>query len=434
MFRVMGRAVLAGALGVVGVVGASVPAAVAAPAVAAGETCQGRPATIVGAPGETVRGTDGDDVIVSAGAYGVEAGDGDDVICTTDTVFGGDNGPDVYVLAGPGDDVVDRSGDPDPTARSAIHLDGADDFLGAAGSDWVSDDHPSDGRILTGAGDDHVELYAGVDPHLELDGGDGQDELWVTAEVPGLWTLDTTTSEPPDSARTVTGTSTEIVSFMAFRDADVPQTRVRFTGGAGDDVVRVSPSRMVRGVDMGAGDDRLVLNGGFWTRPDAHATEPLDGGPGTDTIDVSAWQGQHVRVDLADDRLDYRFDNTGAPQNRIPAFENAHVLAGSTRVSGDSGPNDIKWNGCPGVARGRGGDDILRFVGSPIIPRACRSGPPHTAMRGGAGDDQLFGSRRWDDRLVGGAGVDSAKGRGGHDTCQAETTVGCEVVLRRSHR
>jgi Ca2+-binding RTX toxin-like protein len=209
---------------------------------------------------------------------------------------------------------------------------------------------------------------------------------------------------------------------------------VRFTGGVADEIVSVSPSRMVRGVDMGAGDDELWLNGGFGTRTNAHATEPLDGGAGTDTIDVRAWQGQHVRVDLADDRLDYRFDNAGPPQNRIPAFENAHVLAESTRVSGDSGPNVISWNGCPGVARGRGGDDILRFVGSPIVWRSCRSGPQHPAMYGGAGDDELLGSKRWDDRLVGGAGVDSANGRGGHDTCQAETTVECEVVLRQSDR
>jgi hypothetical protein len=223
MFRVVGRLVLAGALSVVGV---SVPAAVAAPAVAVGETCQGRPATIVGAPGETVEGTDGDDVIVSAGASGVEAGDGNDVICTTNSVFGGDFGPDVYVLAGPGDDVVDRSGDPDPTVRGSTHLGhGDDEFLGAAGVDWVFVDRPSAGRILTGAGDDHIELTTVINPHLELDGGDGRDGLDVQAGVPGLWALDMTTNGPPDSARTVTGTGMEAIDFGALRDATSPGRR-----------------------------------------------------------------------------------------------------------------------------------------------------------------------------------------------------------------
>ena len=55
------------------------------PATAAGETCQGVPATIVGTPGGQVLGTPGDDVIVTNGARRVDGEAGDDLICTTGT-------------------------------------------------------------------------------------------------------------------------------------------------------------------------------------------------------------------------------------------------------------------------------------------------------------------------------------------------------------
>lgn len=52
------------------------------PVQAVGERCRGQAATIVGQPGETVTGSDGDDVIVTNGEHDVDAGDGDDSVIT----------------------------------------------------------------------------------------------------------------------------------------------------------------------------------------------------------------------------------------------------------------------------------------------------------------------------------------------------------------
>jgi hypothetical protein len=52
-------------------------------ATAAGETCQGQAATIVGTPGAQIVGTEGADVIVTNGKTRVDALGGDDLVCAT---------------------------------------------------------------------------------------------------------------------------------------------------------------------------------------------------------------------------------------------------------------------------------------------------------------------------------------------------------------
>ena len=115
-----------------------------ASATAAGETCQGRPATIVGT-GPDVVGTPGDDVIVSGTSMFVDAGAGNDLICLT--------GPNyVHTDAGPGDDVVDASVTTAVNPETSTSTDlgtGRDRFLGSpindgVFSDGVDDEVPTD--------------------------------------------------------------------------------------------------------------------------------------------------------------------------------------------------------------------------------------------------------------------------------------------------
>ena len=72
---------------------------------AAGETCQGQPATIVGTfLQQDLTGTEGPDVVVTNGATVVKTLGGDDLVCVTDEP-GRRLG--VRLDTGPGDDVVD---------------------------------------------------------------------------------------------------------------------------------------------------------------------------------------------------------------------------------------------------------------------------------------------------------------------------------------
>jgi len=115
---------------------------------AAGETCEGVAATIVGTPDTRVAGTPGDDVILSNGAFSVEAGEGDDLICVS--AAADPRGHNTDVDAGPGDDVVVVVAASDECLRSRMRASGgagddritgtinADVLRGGAGNDWLT--------------------------------------------------------------------------------------------------------------------------------------------------------------------------------------------------------------------------------------------------------------------------------------------------------
>jgi Ca2+-binding RTX toxin-like protein len=111
-----------------------------APAYAAGETCLGRPATVIGTPGQSVlTGTEGDDVVVTNGASDVRALGGDDWVCVRDV--------------------------PDAPARTiAIDTGDGDDALLVERVDWLGASRSS---YVGGPGSDLLALWAG--DHLDLD-------------------------------------------------------------------------------------------------------------------------------------------------------------------------------------------------------------------------------------------------------------------------
>lgn len=137
---------------------------------AVGETCQGKPATIVGT-GPGVVGTPGDDVIVSGSSTGVIADAGNDLICVSGPNF-------VQILAGSGDDVVDASGTTatNPETETLTDLGtGRDRFLGSPFLDTVYSDGTDD-HVSTGLGRDHVWITITAMPTGVLgsyDGGGG---------------------------------------------------------------------------------------------------------------------------------------------------------------------------------------------------------------------------------------------------------------------
>ena len=119
---------------------------------AAGETCRGEAATIVGSPGnpallgsDGVTGTEGRDVVVTNGAFKVSTLGGDDVICVT--AGGASSVKRVLLDAGAGDDVVDGTTAPDWIVQAELG-EGADRFEGGDAGNFVrgaySDAAPAD--------------------------------------------------------------------------------------------------------------------------------------------------------------------------------------------------------------------------------------------------------------------------------------------------
>ena len=164
-------------------------ATAAPPASAAARTCQGRPATVVGVPdADKVKGTPGDDVIVTNGAFEVLAGDGDDLVCATVNPRDRDQGTS-NIRAGRGDDlIIGHDG------GVWVELgEGADIFSGGAGQDSVvsgriaTDDQGTadivdvdHDVISTGVGGDLVGVgQPGVAVSDVVDLGPGEDELYL---------------------------------------------------------------------------------------------------------------------------------------------------------------------------------------------------------------------------------------------------------------
>ena len=108
---------------------------------AAGETCRGEAATIVGTPAnpallgsDGVTGTEGRDVVVTNGAFKVSTLGGDDVICVT--AGGASSVKRVMIDSGAGDDVVDGTTAPDWIVQAELG-EGADRFEGGDAGNFV---------------------------------------------------------------------------------------------------------------------------------------------------------------------------------------------------------------------------------------------------------------------------------------------------------
>ncbi|WP_232680777.1 hypothetical protein [Nocardioides sp. R-C-SC26] len=179
----------------------------------AAPTCQGERATLVGSPAQrTVKGTRGDDVVITNGSTRVITLSGDDLICVV-----GNDAVKTLVRAGRGDDSVVVTG----SGAGTYHLNqGADRFTGGSGPELVVTDAdvtderdvvatgggadvvrtgvwqaPSNDRIALGPGNDVLELVMprqgeGAQPFR---GGPGQDRIVMGAaryQAPGAWTVD----------------------------------------------------------------------------------------------------------------------------------------------------------------------------------------------------------------------------------------------------
>lgn len=424
------------------VVLAMVVTALAAPAAhAAPETCHGQPATVVGTPHGSATGTPGDDVIVSNGADDVTGGAGDDTICVTAVI----DGQAVDVDAGPGDDLVDTTGGDSGGGylefMRIVLGSGADELIGGAAVDTVYTgsaygvDTATD-RVDTGGGDDDVYTgQAGEPDDDDVDLGEGSGGIWVASERPtgvlrsaaqSAWaTIDVPPFGPgdwviDDAAGTATRDGVMFISWenLAMRNVKgLPGSRLRYVGTAGDDITNIGGGD-VTGVDLGAGDDRVVI------RPVGRLRGVVRGGPGTDEVTVTA---SRVRADLRGGVLSTRAGHADATITQVEDF--SAQAARFATVHGTPGPNRLWVNGCRSLVRAGGGNDEVGSTTSRGPYSQCRHVPRRNIdvrLFGGPGDDRLWGGAV-PDHLFGGPGYDTADGGGSRDVCRAEHRIDCEA-------
>ena len=396
---------------------------------AVGESCDGRPATIMAVAGRVTRGTEGDDVIVgSDGRDVVRALGGDDVVCGLggpdtlyggsgdDRLFGGLSGRDengTYladrVVPGPGDDLVDVGLDPE-----ALTTGPEDNGLGFDPISW--EDSPSG---VT------VDLVAGTAV------GEGTDTIVLQPAIGIVGS---------EHADTVTGTEGEDLVESGPGD-DVVVTaggNDAVSGGSGDDVVDTGDGDdyvfVGRGADlvtMGAGNDDIVT-GRTGALPRVRTGSGRDSVVTSSAVDLRSGSGNDD-LQMIVRRDPDPFDIAGGP-GRDEVWVITRAL-GDVPVTWDNGRGRVR-SGATLLGRTSGYerltlDDGVRwtFRGSAADEHVRAAyGASAVLLLGRGGDDVLVGTAD-DDVLDGGPGNDFLRGDGGRDTCRAgEKVRQCELV------
>ena len=423
---------------------------------AAGETCRGEAATIVGFPGnpallgsDGITGTEGRDVVVTNGAFKVSTLGGDDVICVT--AGGASSVKRVMIDAGAGDDIVDGTTAPDWGVQAELgagadrfeggdagnsvggaYLDAApadtgkadtekDVFIGGDGSDGVQSGalgHPNPDVIALGAGNDSI-FYGGVTAGGSIDGGAGVDEFFPsTHHRSGETVIDNEVGRLLIDQQVVATWSGLETFWTSTRGGD----DLVFVGTAADETVYAEVSGRVRAT-FGAGDDSFLADQA------PRAGSVIDGGDGRDLFYVTSEAGL-LDLDLRRGKL---VADAGSPYTTSATnFEDASLFARRVVLGGTDGRNDLSFSACDANLRGRGGaDTIARYYDSlfesvfcPRFPKAhLDGGSGRDDLKGTVGRDVLLGGRGRDlldgglgaDRLIGGSGPDELRGANGND-------------------
>jgi Ca2+-binding RTX toxin-like protein len=422
-------------------VGVLSPVALTLPADAVGETCNGLAATMVGTPGSTVTGSDGADVIVSDGAARVDGKGGDDVICTTGSVQTPSEFRWVIVQAGPGNDLIDRRGDPNPLAHGALYGDAGQDIIyGSPAGEYVGvgdgeadhvetfggDDQVVESFVLgqpedpdtvdLGPGDDDFTAFYPFAAGLSVTGGDGEDRMGLELSQGGSWVVDA------GAGRLEHGTGAAF-SFGGFESYSVDvwikgqreAGNVTFLGTGAGEQFSTNARRMT--VKTAGGDDTVGLS-------DANQLVAVAAGPGRDTVSVAGSDLGHLTVDLQHGRVRGSSGSEPTFSGSVRNVEDAEVFGGDVVVRGTRAGNSLTVTSCLGavVDAGSGNDEVT------VVRTGRTRCHPGRAPRayGGAGDDTLTGSDVAD-LLDGGRGHDQADGGDGRDSCvSVEARLSCE--------
>ena len=419
----------------------------APPTYAAGETCQGRPATIVGVPLQVgLTGTEGDDVVVTNGAVTVDTLGGNDLVCVTDSgTYAG-----TRMDTGAGDDQVDASGTRGRV--EAILGAGADVYSGSPARDQVSTGPghgkpdtekdtvvSSSGGSPTSEGDQVTSGTVGVpNPDDVRLTGLGNSVYWsgpmaagARLEVgpaselsPGLGTGDVVIDAAAgtlteDGATTLRWTG-EFVRF-ALSGVVAPRS-LDLAGSERDEYVYTSfregdgPQRF----DLAGGDDTLLSPDGMGGDGSAYV-----GGAGDDDIDL--WGGKRLAVDLG--KRDW---GSRVGEGRFAGWEQTRVGADRLELRGTKRDDHLRFYACTATVRGRGGNDTLESyrTGDDYYLLSCDDArTSDITVRGDGGRDTIKGSRG-KDLLVGGPGHDTINGNANRDRCSGEKLRSCEIRLR----
>jgi Ca2+-binding RTX toxin-like protein len=387
---------------------------------AAGETCHGQAATIVGTPGGQIVGTEGADVIVTNGATQVDALGGDDVVCAT-------GGNDMIVVLGAGADTFDDSSGGQSWIYAGAIV-GREDVV-------LPDTTDTEADVIRAASAIVISGMAGQSNADIIDLGSGE-VVWSGIQTaPGALSVGTGAVLGVRSANgdvtmyakgTVTGDDTALTWTGQFDRLVFTTTAERgmftFRGTSGTEHVKVNaPTTYDRNIALRSGKDSYESNslGGKATR--------IKGDGGRNQLLLNLGSHGRVRADLSRSRV--TATKAGVEDSiRVRGFDDLILSAKRADVIGTNRANEIEVIACRTTIKGKKGRDELYVssdyngLGTWVTPRCAKS---KAAIYGNRGNDTITGSIG-NDRLIGGPGKDSVSGRlGGRDVCQGEKIRNC---------
>ncbi|WP_299926920.1 hypothetical protein [uncultured Nocardioides sp.] len=413
---------------------------------AAGETCHGQPATIVGSYLQRdLVGTPGADVVVTNGAVQLDTRGGDDLVCVTESAG---RYPELDLVTGPGDDVVDASTSRGPMAATLGA--GSDTYTGSArGGDWVVageagvDTEPD--TIHTGAGE---LVDAVVSGSKGAPNGDvivveqaGSTVYWsgpMTADARLDATAGPGSTLVPDlgtghavvdaTAGTLTKDGFVALRWTGFDDFGFSGQQAprafRFDGSDRDESIYISFSDPGRQrFFLGGGDDTLLSPDGGGGSKSWYV-----GGDGDDHVDL--WAGRRLSLDMASGKMRMR-QGGKTVKGRFVEFETSRLGAKELQLRGTKKADEIRFYACQATVRGRAGKDDIASArtGEDGYLLDCDARKSRIRIYGDGGRDTLGGSRGRD-LLVGGKGRDTVTGKANRDRCSGEKLKSCEIKLR----
>ncbi|MBL0748460.1 hypothetical protein [Nocardioides baculatus] len=398
-------------------------------ATAAGETCEGQAATIVGTPGGQVTGTEGADVIVTNDATRVDALGGDDLVCATGerSSYDSATGTSTFVPAvlGAGADTFIPSERVGYTVYAGT-VDGTDTEADVIRLSWTG------GLVISGMpGQPNADV---------IDLGVFGDVRWsgihtapaaVSAASNGIGSLSVRSANGDvtmDASGTVTGVDTALTWTGRFArlgfTTSAKHGRFTFRGTDRIEHIKVdAPRTYDRDITLGSGNDLYESNslGGKATR--------IKGDIGRNTLLLDLKSHDRVRADLSRSRV--TATKGGVEDSiRVSDFSGLAVTAKRAVVIGTGRTDYIRVAACRTAIKGKKGGDLLyvdyqrkSYGADSLTPPRCSD---HEAtIDGGPGNDFITGNYG-DDRLVGGPGRDNVNGKKGRDVCQGETIRRCE--------
>ena len=281
------------------------------------QTCQGRPATIVGT-GPAVQGTPGDDVIVTGTSQFTYAVAGNDLVCVSPSA--------VYVYAGDGDDVVDAS-EAGVTQVNAYLGAGLDRYLGGPGQDLVHADGTDD--TVTDADWAYLTVTA---PATGTPGT-------YTGGGIAVWSVDHDVEIDLDTNMVTVG-GVHAANLSGIVGANVVAPRAVLRGNAADNHLSGSGCDLLF-VGKGGNDTVTSVNKIVEDAPEIKSQckgmkATMRGGPGDDNI--RGWLGRNRLV-----------GNAG--NDELQGRSRSDVLLGG------SGRDDLRGGNGSDVLRGGGGRD-----------------------------------------------------------------------------